>query len=48
MRQAVGQAFKLTPAGGAVALSPGGTSFDFYPHYAAKAEDFKRWVKKLK
>ncbi len=48
MRQAVQQAFKLTPAGKAIALSPAGTSFDFYPNYAAKAEDFKRWVKKLK
>ncbi len=48
MRQAVQQAFKLTPAGGAITLSPAGTSFDFYPHYAAKAEDFKKWVKKIK
>ncbi len=48
MRQAVRQAFKLTPVGRSITLSPGGTSFDFYPNYAAKAEDFKKWVKKLK
>ncbi len=48
MRQAVQQAFKLTPSGGAITLSPAGTSFDFYPHYAAKAKDFKKWVKKLR
>lgn len=48
MRQAVQSAFKYSKPKETVLLSPAAASFDQYRDYAAKGDDFKRLVKKLK
>ena len=48
MKEAVAQAFKVSPPGGMVLLSPACTSWDMYANYAEKGEDFQRCVIELK
>ncbi len=47
MAAAVTTAVRETPVGGTVLLSPACSSFDMYPSYAARGEDFARQVKRL-
>lgn len=47
MQDAVQQAAQASQAGDVVLLSPGGTSFDAYADFAARGEDFRRWVNLL-
>ncbi|MCL4246848.1 MAG: UDP-N-acetylmuramoyl-L-alanine--D-glutamate ligase [Anaerolineae bacterium] len=44
---ALAQARTLSQTGDVVLLSPGGTSFDAYPDFAARGEDFRRIVNEL-
>jgi UDP-N-acetylmuramoylalanine--D-glutamate ligase len=48
MREAVRAARSLAAAGDAVLLAPGCASFDLYPNYQARGEDFRRAVLELK
>jgi UDP-N-acetylmuramoylalanine--D-glutamate ligase len=47
MRAAVRSASELARAGDTVLLSPGCASFDWYPSYAARGDDFAREVHAL-
>jgi len=47
LEQAVDLAATLAMAGDLVLLSPGGTSFDAYPDFAARGEHFRQLVKSL-
>lgn len=47
LEQAVDLAANLAMAGDLVLLSPGGTSFDVYPDFAARGEHFRQLVKSL-
>ncbi|HVL90300.1 MAG TPA: UDP-N-acetylmuramoyl-L-alanine--D-glutamate ligase [Actinomycetota bacterium] len=44
MREAVGRATAMAPAGGTVILSPACASFDWYGGYAERGDDFERIV----
>ncbi|MCA9911651.1 MAG: UDP-N-acetylmuramoyl-L-alanine--D-glutamate ligase, partial [Anaerolineae bacterium] len=44
---ALAQARTLAQTGDVVLLSPGGTSFDAYPDFAARGEDFRHIVNEL-
>ncbi|NCP03088.1 MAG: UDP-N-acetylmuramoyl-L-alanine--D-glutamate ligase [Deltaproteobacteria bacterium] len=47
MAAAVALAARKTPVGGAVLLSPACSSFDMYPNYAARGDDFKAQIQRL-
>lgn len=47
MAAAVSLAARETPAGGAVLLSPACSSFDMYPNYAARGDDFLVQIERL-
>lgn len=47
MGAAVGAAAELARTGDAVVLSPGCTSYDWYPNYGARGDDFKARVRAL-
>jgi len=47
MAEAVAIAGRETPLGGTVLLSPACSSFDMYPSYAARGEDFAVQIRKL-
>ncbi len=42
VNEAVRTGFALTPVGGAILFSPACSSFDAYPNFRARAEDFRR------
>lgn len=48
MTEAVNMASKLVTGGGAVVLSPAGTSFDAYKNFEERGDDFKKAVLSLK
>ncbi|HNS49624.1 MAG TPA: UDP-N-acetylmuramoyl-L-alanine--D-glutamate ligase [Anaerolineae bacterium] len=47
LEQAVAQASRLTGTGEVVLLSPGGTSYDAYPDFAARGDHFRHLVRSL-
>ncbi|HLE48742.1 MAG TPA: UDP-N-acetylmuramoyl-L-alanine--D-glutamate ligase [Patescibacteria group bacterium] len=48
MNEIVRKAYRLTPKGGAVVLSPGCSSFDMFENYKDRGDKFKLYVRKLK
>ena len=47
MKQIVKKCLELTPKGGVVVLSPATASFDMFPNYKERGNQFKKEVNKL-